>query len=156
MSFVFAVTAQEVLGSCIFLFVKHPYDVGDRVDINQIQLVVEHISLLYTIFRRVDNHKTVQIPNIVNNTMWIENISRSKAMRERLSIYINFDTSFEDIQALRKEIQSFVLAPENSRDFLPDIDIEVINIAEMNKLQLQVEIRHKVGFYPFLSFQIQG
>lgn len=30
LSFVFATTAQEILGSCIFLFVKHPYDVGDR------------------------------------------------------------------------------------------------------------------------------
>lgn len=28
LSFVFSVTAQEILGSCIFLFVKHPFDVS--------------------------------------------------------------------------------------------------------------------------------
>merc|ERR1712000_483526 len=48
LSFIFAVTCQEFLGSCIFLFVKHPYDVGDRVVINDTQLIVERISLLYS------------------------------------------------------------------------------------------------------------
>ncbi|KAI9681825.1 MAG: hypothetical protein M1829_000570 [Trizodia sp. TS-e1964] len=143
MSFVFAVTAQEVLGSCIFLFIKHPYDVGDRVDINNEPLTVEHISLLFSIFKRVDNHKTLQIPNIVLNTMWIDNISRSKAMRERIAMFINFDTSLEDIHSLRSELQAFVLDKENSRDFQKEIDVEVVGIAEMNKLELRVEIRHK-------------
>ncbi|KAF7502609.1 hypothetical protein GJ744_005450 [Endocarpon pusillum] len=143
LSFVFAVTCQEVLGSCIFLFVKHPFDVGDRVDIGQSQLVVERISLLFTVFRKVKDHKTTQVPNIVLNTNWIDNISRSKAMREQVLLYINFDTTLEDIQLLKNEIAAFVLDKENNRDFQPDIDIEVTGIAEMNKLELCVEIRHK-------------
>lgn len=61
LSFVFAVTTQEFLGSCIFLFVKHPYDVGDRVDISGEYLVVEQISLLYCVFTRIDNMKIVQV-----------------------------------------------------------------------------------------------
>jgi len=64
LSFVFAVTCQEFLGSCIFLFIKHPYDVGDRVDIQgpeKQQLVVEQISLLYTVFKRIDYMKMVQV-----------------------------------------------------------------------------------------------
>ncbi|KAI9761915.1 MAG: hypothetical protein M1840_001531 [Geoglossum simile] len=141
MSFVFAVTAQEVLGSCIFLFVKHPYDVGDRVDIDTVQLTVEHISLLFSVFRRVDNHKTVQIPNQLLNQKWVENITRSKAMRETVLMHINFDTTLEDIQLLRDEMQKFVL--EHNRDFQPDIDIELTGIASMDKLELKVEIRHK-------------
>ncbi|KAI9758889.1 MAG: hypothetical protein M4579_002773, partial [Chaenotheca gracillima] len=143
MSFVFAATAQEVLGSCIFLFVKHPYDVGDRVDINDTQLVVEHISLLFCVFRRVDTHKTVQVPNIMLNSNWIENVSRSRAMRERMTLFISFGTTLEDIQALKNEMQKFVLDKENSRDFQSDVDVEVTGIAEMNKLELRVEIKHK-------------
>jgi small-conductance mechanosensitive channel len=82
LSFVFSVSAQEVLGSCIFLFVKHPYDIGDRVDIgtagclNQEQFVVEHISLLFTVFRHVQGTavgRMCQIPNIVLNTLWVRN-----------------------------------------------------------------------------------
>jgi hypothetical protein len=33
LSWLIGTTMQEILLSCIFLFVKHPYDVGDRVDI---------------------------------------------------------------------------------------------------------------------------
>jgi len=163
LSFIFAVTAQEFLGSCIFLFVKHPYDVGDRVDITGPEkecLVVEQISLLYTVFKRIDCMKMVQVasiiqflcitankgcqvPNIVLNSMWIENVSRSKAMKEQLEMFISFDTSLKDIETLRKEIEAFVRDPENSRDFQPDIALECTGIGNMDKLQLKVEIRHK-------------
>ncbi|KAK8214227.1 serine/threonine protein kinase [Phyllosticta capitalensis] len=145
LSFVFSATCQEVLGSCIFLFVKHPYDVGDRVDLTtgSDQLTVEHISLLFTVFKRVNNGRTVQIPNQVLNGLWIENTSRSQAMREQVPIYVSFDTSFEDITALKVEMQNFVRASENNRDFHPDIDVSVNGIAELNKLELVIEIRHK-------------
>ncbi|KAH8732474.1 Mechanosensitive ion channel-domain-containing protein [Phaeosphaeriaceae sp. PMI808] len=143
LSFIFATTAQEILGSCIFLFVKHPYDIGDRVDITAEQLTVEHIQLLYTVFKRVTNGKTVQIPNIVLNSLWVENITRSKAMREQVSVFCAFDTSFEDINALKQEMIAFVREPANCRDFHSDIEIEVTSIAEMNKLELRVEILHK-------------
>jgi hypothetical protein len=143
LSFVFATTCQEVLGSCIFLFVKHPYDIGDRVDIGQDSLTVEHISLLYTVFKRVVNGKLVQIPNIVLNNLWVENVTRSKAMREQVSIFVSFDTTFEDITLLKQEMQHFVRDPQNNRDFFPDIEIEVVSIAEMNKLELRCEIQHK-------------
>jgi small-conductance mechanosensitive channel len=146
LSFVFAVSTQEVLGSCIFLFVKHPFDVLDRVDIGADQLIVEHISLLYTVFKKVDTQKLTQVPNIVLNSLWIQNVSRSKAMKEQLLMFINFDTTLEDIQLLKNEMQAFVLDKENCRDFQPDIDVEVTGIHEMNKLELRVEIKHKVRF----------
>jgi small-conductance mechanosensitive channel len=143
LSFVFAVTAQELLGSCIFLFVKHPFDVGDRVDIGGVQLVVEKISLLYTLFRQVKDHKKTQVANIVLNTTWIDNISRSNAMREQIMLYIHFDTTLQDIELLRKEMQAFVLHKDNARDFQPEIDVEVSGVGQMDKLELKVEIRHK-------------
>lgn len=150
LSFVFAVTTQEFLGSCIFLFIKHPYDVGDRVDIvgpTQEYLVVEQISLLFTVFKRIDSMKMVQVPNIILNTLWIENITRSKAMKEQLDMFISFDTSLEDIELLRKEMESFVRNPENARDFQPDIILEATGIGNMDKLQLKVEIRHKSNWH---------
>lgn len=61
LSFIFAVTCQEFLGSCIFLFVKHPYDVGDRVVVNDVQLIVERISLLYTVFSRTETEQVSQV-----------------------------------------------------------------------------------------------
>lgn len=149
LSFVFSVTAQEFLGSCIFTFVKHPFDVGDSVDIASEKLAVEHISLLFTVFIRVagkDVGQTVQIPNNVLNTLWIENVSRSKLMKEQLTLDVSFDTSFEDIQILKNELIAFVTDKDNSRDFLPDIEVEVLGTSDMSKLQLKIEIRHKGNF----------
>ncbi|KAF4625131.1 hypothetical protein G7Y89_g13038 [Cudoniella acicularis] len=150
LSFVFAATTQEFLGSCIFLFVKHPFDVGDRVDIvgpEKEFLVVEQISLLYTIFKRIDSMKMVQVPNIVLNNLWIENITRSKAMKEQLDMFISFDTSLEDIDLLRKEMEAFIRHPDNSRDFQPDLILEATGIGNMDKLQLKIEIRHKSNWH---------
>ncbi|KAI2615167.1 Mechanosensitive ion channel-domain-containing protein [Hypoxylon sp. NC1633] len=150
LSFVFSVTAQEFLGSCIFLFVKHPYDVGDRVDIagsEKEQLVVEKISLLYTVFNRIDKMQVVQVPNIVLNNLWIENVSRSKAMKEMVDISVSYDTSFEDIELLRLEMENFVRAPENARDFQPDIIVGVAGVGDLDKLQLKIAIKHKSNWH---------
>ncbi|TVY35576.1 putative MscS family protein [Lachnellula subtilissima] len=147
LSFVFSVTAQEFLGSCIFLFVKHPYDISDRVDISGPDginsLVVEQISLLYTSFKRIKDLELIQIPNSVLNTLWINNISRSKSLLERIDIYISFDTSFEDMNALRLEMQKFVSGPENKREWQEDVMLRCLGVGSMDKLQLQLEVRHK-------------
>ena len=143
-------TTQEFLGSCIFLFVKHPYDVGDRVDIvgpTPEYLIVEQISLLYTVFKRIDSMKMVQVPNIILNNLWIENITRSKAMKEQLDMFISFDTSLEDIETLRSEMEAFVRHPDNSRDFQSDIVLEATGIGIMDKMQLKIEIRHKSNWH---------
>ncbi|CAK7209445.1 hypothetical protein SCUCBS95973_000443 [Sporothrix curviconia] len=150
LSFVFAVTTQEVLGSCIFLFVKHPYDVGDRVDIQgpeKMSLMVEKISLLYTVFMRIDKMQVVQVPNITLNALWIENVSRSKAMRETIDVNVAYDTSFEDIELLRMEMEKFVRHPDNARDFQPDVAFSVAGVGDLDKLQLKVAIKHKSNWH---------
>jgi len=56
------------------------------VDIDDKKFIVEHISLLFTVFKRVDNVKTTQIPNNVLNTKIVENITRSKFIQEQLMV----------------------------------------------------------------------
>ncbi|KAH9203836.1 Mechanosensitive ion channel-domain-containing protein, partial [Leptodontidium sp. 2 PMI_412] len=141
MSFAIAGIVQEFLGSCVFIFIKHPYDVGDRVDINNVQLIIEHISLLSTIFRQVDSGASIQIPNIVNNSQWIKNISRSKAMAESYDFSINAKTKFDAIENLKIELQSF--SRDNKRDFQPEVDVELISLGNLSEIVLRVEICHK-------------
>jgi hypothetical protein len=150
LSFAFSVTTQEFLGSCIFLFVKHPYDVGDRVDIvgsEKLQMTVERISLLYTVFNRIDKMQVVQVPNIVLNNLWIENVTRSKAMKEVIDVNVAFDTSFEDIELLRQEMEKFVRNADNSRDFQPDLVIGVGGVGDLDKLTLKVAMKHKSNWH---------
>jgi small-conductance mechanosensitive channel len=145
LAFAIGGTVTEFLGCCIFLFVKHPYDVGDRVDIDKTELIAEHISLMYSVFRRVDNDKTVQISHAVANTLWIENVSRSKAMKERITLGVSAATSSADIRALRVQLEEFVRATDNARDYQPGIDVEVIGIGNLDHLDLRIEIRHKAS-----------
>lgn len=166
LSFVFAVTTQEFLGSCIFLFVKHPYDVGDRVEVGGAQMLVERISLLYTVFTKTAQNQVTQVclvsplnptsrkltmitqvPNIVLNNLWIDNVSRSKAMTESFQVDVSYDTSFEDIELLRMEMEKFVRHPDNSRDFKPDFTVGVGGVGNLDKLTLEISIQHKSNWH---------
>ena len=66
LSWLIGASCQEVLASIIFLFIKHPYDVGDRVDIDKVGYVVKEMRLLSTIFLD-SNACLVQAPNTVLN-----------------------------------------------------------------------------------------
>jgi small-conductance mechanosensitive channel len=57
-------------------------------------------------FELIDSIRMAQVPNIVLNNLWIENITRSKAMKEQSDTFISFDTSLEDIDLLRKETEN--------------------------------------------------
>ena len=111
------------------------------------ELTVERISLLYTNFKRVANGKAVQIPNIILNNLWIENITRSRLMREFVSVFVSFATSFEEIKLLENELRRFVSAKEHARDYQPEVDVSVVDIAQMDKLELRVEMRYKGSWH---------
>ena len=142
-SFMLGATAAELFDACILVFIKHPYDIGDRVQINKDDLVVDKISLLYTIFRRVGTNGSVQIPNSLNNANWIDNYSRSRSMKEQLTFSVSAGTSVSDIEALRAEVQTWLELPENRRDYHPEVDIELMSSGDLAKMDLKVEVHHK-------------
>jgi len=115
------------------------------VVINNTHMTVQHISLMYSVFRQVDSGSVVQIPNQINNNAWIKNFSRSKEMLERYEFAISAKTKFPAIEHLKAELQAFVLAPEHKRIFRREIDVELISVGNMKELQLRVEIRYKVN-----------
>lgn len=147
LSFAISTTCQEFLGSIIFLFVKHPYDVGDRVDISSESLIVEKISLLYTVFTDLKSMQITQVPNIVLNNLWIDNLTRSKAMKEVVEVNISYDTSFEDVELLRLEMEKFVRHPDNARDFQQDLVIGIGSVGDCDKLTLKIVMKHKSNWH---------
>ncbi|KIV95613.1 hypothetical protein PV10_03243 [Exophiala mesophila] len=98
-----------------------PFDVGDSIDMTGQEFEVVRISLLYTVFRRIEPDTIVQVANSVVGALFIDNVSRSDAMRERYQ----FST------------------PENCRDFQPDVDIQLVSLADLKQLDLRVDIKHK-------------
>src|SRR6202012_4828486 len=108
-------TAQEFLQSIIFVFVKHPFDVGDRVSIygntgsalKGDDYFVKKISLLYTEFKKMEG-QIVQAPNSYLNTLFILNQRRSGGLAEAIPITIKFGTTLEQIESLRMQLLDFV------------------------------------------------
>ena len=137
------------MSGAIFVFFKHAFDVGDRVDLFNlaeglsVPVIVKRISLLYVVFERVDDGKDVQFPNIRLTDKRIENLSRSGLNREQIALHIDFNTSFRDIQALRGELEAFLRHRDNARDYRPELGLHVASIHDMDKLELTVRVAHK-------------
>ncbi|KIW98532.1 uncharacterized protein Z519_00193 [Cladophialophora bantiana CBS 173.52] len=143
-SFLFASTAGELFAACITVFIKHPYDVGDRINVSDVEMDVVKISLLYSVFREVQSKQMIQIPNSVINGVWIKNLTRSKELREQITLNVSVGTSFEDIETLRGEMLKYVA--EHKRDFTPAVEIQLMSIADLSKLELRVEFQHKGNY----------
>ncbi len=68
-------------------------------------------------------------------------------MSETVELNVSYDTSFEDIELLRTEMEKFVRAPENSRDFQPDFSISVGGVGNLDKMLLYISIKHKSNWH---------
>ncbi|KIW14588.1 hypothetical protein PV08_07372 [Exophiala spinifera] len=148
LSWLFSSTAQEFLQSCVFVFIKHPFDVGDRVAIygntgsslKGDDYFVKKISLLYTEFKKMEGH-VVQAPNSYLNTLFILNQRRSGSLAEAVPIVIKFGTTIEQIEALRNSLMEFVKAEK--REYQANILTELREVAEVYSLTLNVVFFYK-------------
>ncbi|KAG8747158.1 hypothetical protein FRC10_002207 [Ceratobasidium sp. 414] len=141
LSWLIGASAAEVLTSIIFLFIKHPYDVGDRVDIDKGSYIVKEMRLLSTIFIDTSRGCLIQAPNASLSTQFISNIRRSAQMSETFVFDVAYDTEFEQIEALRGRMLSFVQSQR--RDYQPTFDVVVSDIPDQEKMTLKADILYK-------------
>ena len=148
LSWLFSATAQEFLQSIIFVFVKHPFDVGDRVTIygntgSQMKgddYFVKEISLLFTEFKKMEGH-VVQAPNSYLNTLFILNQRRSGGLAEAVPVTVKFGTTLEQIETLRNRLLEFVTA--ENREYQKNILTELTTIFEAYSITLNVVFFYK-------------
>ncbi|QSZ33972.1 hypothetical protein DSL72_005552 [Monilinia vaccinii-corymbosi] len=148
LSWLFSATAQEFLQSIVFVFVKHPFDVGDRVRIygntgSNLQgddYFVKEISLLFTEFKKMEGN-VVQAPNSYLNTLFIMNQRRSGGLAEAVPITVKFGTTIEQIEQLREELVKFVLSEK--REYQGKIITEVTTIYENHSITFNVVFFYK-------------
>ena len=144
-------TAQEFLQSIIFIFVKHPYDVGDRVTIygntgstlTGDDYYVTEIHLLFTAFKKLQG-QIVQAPNSVLNSLFILNHQRSNALADAVPLVMRFGTAPELIDELKDRMLKFV--EENKRDYQNKILTEVRTIEEVYSFTMNFIFFHKSSF----------
>jgi small-conductance mechanosensitive channel len=148
LSWLFSATAQEFLQSVIFVFVKHPFDVGDRVTIygNTGSMMkgddyfVKEISLLFTEFKKMEGH-VVQAPNSYLNGLFILNQRRSGGLAEAVPITVKFGTTLEQIESLRNRLLEFV-GSEN-REYQKNILTEMRDVYEAYSVTLNIVFFYK-------------
>ncbi|KMU92078.1 MS ion channel protein 1 [Coccidioides immitis H538.4] len=153
LSWLFSATAQEFLQSIIFVFVKHPFDVGDRVSIygntganlTGDDYFVKEIALLYTEFKKMEGH-VVQAPNSYLNTLFILNQRRSGGLAEAVPIIIKFGTTLQQIDALRQRLLEFVLSEK--REYQSKVLTELRQLAEARDALGELGGGYSTGVHP--------
>lgn len=144
-------TAQEFLQSIIFIFIKHPFDVGDRVtiygstgaDMTGDDYYVTEISLLYTEFKKMQGH-IVQAPNSLLNTLFILNQRRSNGLADVVPLEMRFGTPSHLIDELKERMLDFCL--HNKRDYQPTIITEMTKLDQVRSCHMNMVFMHKSNF----------
>ncbi|XP_010465392.1 PREDICTED: mechanosensitive ion channel protein 5-like [Camelina sativa] len=141
-AFVFGNSCKTIFEAIIFLFVMHPFDVGDRCEIDGVQLVVEEMNILTTVFLRYDNQKIIY-PNSVLGTKPIANYYRSPDMGDAVEFFIHIATPPEKIAAIKQRILSYV---DNKKDYwYPAPMIVYLSIDDLNSVKIAVWLTHRMN-----------
>lgn len=148
LAWLFSTTAQEFIASCIFVLVKHPFDVGDRVTIygntgaamKGDDYIVKEISLLYTEFKKMEG-QIVQAPNSYLNTLFILNMRRSGGLAEAVPLVVKFGTTLDQIEELRTRLLEYVKVEK--REYQPNILTEIRDVVEAYSVNLNVVFFYK-------------
>ncbi|GAA0175817.1 ion channel [Lithospermum erythrorhizon] len=143
MAFIFGNTCKTAFEAIIFLFVMHPFDVGDRCEIDGVQMVVEEMNILNTIFLRFDNQK-VMFPNSTLATKPIGNYNRSPDMGDAVDFHVHITTPPEKIALLKQRIISYI---ENKKDCWYEAPLIVLmDLADIKTLKYSVWARQKINY----------
>uniref|UniRef100_A0A0D3GDZ5 Mechanosensitive ion channel protein n=2 Tax=Oryza TaxID=4527 RepID=A0A0D3GDZ5_9ORYZ len=141
--FIFGNACKTVFEALIFVFIMHPFDVGDRCVIDGIQMVVEEMNILTTIFLKNDNEK-VYYPNSVLSTKAISNFYRSPNMYDTINFAIDVSTSIERIGALKSRIKGYI--DSKPTHWCPIHTVNLKDILDVNKINMSLCVQHTMNF----------
>ncbi|XP_038876133.1 mechanosensitive ion channel protein 10-like [Benincasa hispida] len=144
--FMFQNTCKTIFESIIFVFVMHPFDVGDRCVIDGVHMFVEEMNILSTVFLRFDNEK-IYYPNSVLLTKPISNFRRSPDMSDTVDFTIDVSTSFDNITALRKAMQIYI--ESKPKHWNPKHSLVVKEIENVDKMKMSLCVQHTMNHQNF-------
>ncbi|GAB2229476.1 hypothetical protein Droror1_Dr00023619 [Drosera rotundifolia] len=145
-AFMFGNTCKTIFEAIIFVFVTHPFDVGDRCSIEGTMMVVEEMNILTTVFLGWDNVK-VYYPNSILATKAIGNFYRSPDQVDTLDFSIDYKTPLSKIGDLKDRVRKYV--EENPHLWHPYHGVVVKEIENVNKLKMGIFFNHTMNFQNF-------
>ncbi|XP_076888562.1 mechanosensitive ion channel protein 10-like [Bidens hawaiensis] len=145
-AFIFGNTCKTIFEAIVFVFIMHPFDVGDRCVIDGVQLIVEEMNILTTVFLKFDNEK-IYYPNSVLSTKPISNFYRSPDMGDNVHFSIDFATPIEKIGLLKDKIKKYL--EKNSQLWHPNHSVVIKEIENVNKINIALFFNHTMNFQDF-------
>ncbi|XP_045800092.1 mechanosensitive ion channel protein 10-like [Trifolium pratense] len=145
-AFMFGNTCKNIFEAIIFVFVMHPFDVGDRCVIDGIELLVEEMNILTTVFLKLNNEK-VYYPNSVLAVKPISNYYRSPSMGDTVEFSVDFMTPAEKIGALKEKVKRYL--ERNPQHWYPNFGLVVKEIENVNKIKMGLYVTHTINFQEF-------
>ncbi|PIN01418.1 putative mechanosensitive ion channel [Handroanthus impetiginosus] len=144
--FVFGNTCKTIFEAIVFVFLMHPFDVGDRCVVDGVQMIVEEMNILNTVFLKFDNEK-IYYPNNVLATKPISNFYRSPDMGDSLEFSIDFKTPLEKIGTLKEKIKRYL--ETNPQHWHPNHNVVVREIENVNKIKMALYFNHTINFQDY-------
>ena len=112
--------AQDTVGNLFgaaAVFVDKPFRIGDRIQSNGIDGVVEEMGLRSTRVRNLDGH-LITVPNKTMGNATITNISRRPNIKTTMNIGITYDTPAERVQEALKILNELYRGHEKTHDVI--------------------------------------
>lgn len=141
--FIFGNSAKNAFESLIFLFVTHPFDVGDRIVVDGQTMLVEEMNILNTILLSSSNEK-VYYPNSLLSIKPISNYYRSPDQWDSIEFQIHMRTPVEKVAVLKERIQKYI--DGLPQFWYPDIRVACKDIEDSNKMKMVMWMRHHLNF----------
>uniref|UniRef100_A0A6N2LAW1 Mechanosensitive ion channel protein n=1 Tax=Salix viminalis TaxID=40686 RepID=A0A6N2LAW1_SALVM len=145
-AFVFGSTCKTMFEAIIFVFVMHPFDVGDRCVVDGVPVLVEEMNILNTVFLKLDNEK-IYYPNSVLATKPIGNYFRSPDMGDAVEFAIDFATTVEKLGLLKEKIKKHL--EKTPQHWHPNHNVVVKEIENVNKLKMALYCTHTMNFQEY-------
>lgn len=159
LSWLFQSSAQEVFQSCVFLFVKHPYDIGDWIEttvptLGIVRMNCIQLNLTYSVFTQIGVQTRHQVAHSVLNSQFISNITRSPPSQVNIVMTIGIpETTPEQLDEFAERLEEF--AQENPRDYAPGIFLHPIGQTELDRMDLNVCIATRCNQSDIVQFSIK-
>lgn len=151
--FISKILSDSVVQSIIFLFVIHPFDIGDRVLIRlngELEnLVVAELNVFSTTFFKWDG-TSLFVPNNVLIDSPISNIRRSGSIMENHSIQVSSKTSPDKLQKLREMLTSF--CRERREMYTDYVLVNYEKIEDSNRLFIKVLMQYQGNFQHYEGY----
>eukprot|EP00474_Spongospora_subterranea_P002746 CRZ03204.1 hypothetical protein [Spongospora subterranea] len=139
-AFAISQSVTDLVESIVFVTIRRPFGVGDRVAVDGTEYTVARIRMLATDLVGLDN-KVVIMSNSALSKMAIFNHRRAGTALIEFAVNVSYTVNPEKLQLLRLSLESWVY--ENSDSWKESVDMELHRLDDGSSLQLTFTFHHR-------------